>query len=634
METLTLQTETRRLLDLVVHSLYTRRDIFLRELITNASDALDRFRLERLVRPELVDSEPLEIRLEVDPAARTLTVRDNGIGMSRDEVIGHIGTIARSGTQEAARHLKERHGVDEALNLIGRFGVGFYSSFMVADEVTLVTCRAGEKHGTRWDSSGDIEYSLDDAPESPRGTAVTLHLKPVDAENGIEDFTDRSVLSGIVKRYADFVTHPIVLVGAAEATGSSAGESSTLNSMKPIWTRPAADVKPDEYNEFYRHLSNDWTEPLQRMAFKAEGRWEYSALLFVPAHAPYDLYYHAAPYGLQLYARRMLVVENCQGLVPRYLRFLKGVVDAADLPLNVSRQTLQDAQHLTAIRRWLTRKVLDGLQKLYATDAARYETLWREFGRALKEGVSEDAENKDRLVPLLQFESSYAGGRFTTLADYVARMKPDQKDIFYVAGESRALIERSPHVEALRARDYEVLYLSDAVDELLARALPEFDGRRLRSAGKGEIDLGDGAEREREAQEQTDRLAELLAGVAKLLDGKVRDVRVSRRLTTSVSCLTSDESAYSPHIERLLNGKGAPRQRRTLELNPTHPIVSSLHERFRHDRTDPLIAAAAEVLFGAALLAEGSDLPEPGAFNEQLAQLLLAALDRSVAEPA
>ena len=636
METLTLKAETGRLLDLVIHSLYTKREIFLRELVSNASDALDRLRLEALLRSQdLDDGPPLEIRLEVDRAARTLTVRDNGIGMSRDEVVSNIGTIARSGTVEFREQLAAREGRREAADLIGRFGVGFYSCFMVAGAVSVVTCRVGEPIGTRWESHGDVDYTLTDVPDAPRGTSVTLHLMPVDGEDGIEDYTDRWVLSRIVKRYSDFIAYPILYVGPGEAAAEG-GESSVvsvsvpLNSMKPIWTRLPAEVKPEEYEEFYKHISSDWEDSLLRMSFKAEGRWEYSALLFVPAHAAYDLYYHATPFGLQLYSQRTLIVENCQELLPRYLRFLKGVVDVADLPLNVSRQTLQNASHVTNIRKWLTRKVIDTLNGLREKDAGKYLALWREFGRALKEGVSEDRDNKERLTPLLLFQSSADPEKLTTLAEYAARMKPEQQEIFYIAGESRARLERSPHLEECRARGYEVLYLTEPVDELLTQALDEFDGRRLRSVAKGQIDLGDAGERERiegETKEHSARLTDLIAFMAKHLEGRVRGVRVSKRLTSSPVCLASDEFAYSPHIEKLLNGKSAvSTSRRTLELNPRHPIVERLQARFSADRSDAVLATTTDLLYGIAVLAEGSELPEPAAFTDRVADILTQAL--------
>lgn len=624
METHAFQAETRRLLDLVVHSLYTNRDIFLRELIANASDALDRLRLESLTHPDLWDgTDALEIRLEVDPAARTLTIRDNGIGMDRDEAIADLGTIARSGTQELVERLERERG-ERPTDLIGRFGVGFYSAFMVADKVTVTTRRAGAPRAARWESTGGSEYQLDEVEESRRGTAVTLHLKPAGADSGMEDYTSRLVLGSLVKRYADFVTYPIVFEGGE---GSGNAERIVMNSMKPIWTRPEGDLKPEDYTQFYQHISGDWDEPLTRMAFKAEGRWEFSALVFVPRTPPYDIYYHTVAYGVQMYSRRMLIVENCSDVVPRYLRFLKGVVDAGDLPLNISRQSLQDLQHLTQIRKWLTRKVLDALAKVHAGDADKYLEFWRRFGRVLKEGISEDRDNQARLLALGLFDSSADPSAPTTLAAYVTRMKPDQKDIYYLTGASRSVIERAPQLEEFLARGYEVLYLSDPVDELVVQAVTEFDGRRLRSVAKGPVELGDAAEEERarcELKERTEAFDELLKFLEQRLAAHVRSVRLSRRLTTSPACLAGDEYDYSPQLERLLlHGKGAgPLRRRMLELNPQHPLVQHMHQRFRADPSDPLLQQSADLLFGYAVLAEGSELPDPVRFTGSLADIV------------
>jgi molecular chaperone HtpG len=634
---MTLKAETSRLLELVIHSLYTKHEIFLRELISNASDALDRLSLEALTDPDrLTPGETLEIHLDVDPAARRLTIRDNGIGMSRAEVIDHIGTIARSGTSEFAATLTSAERQARALDLIGRFGVGFYSSFMVATKVTVLTRREGEARGTRWESAGDIHYQITDADDVPRGTSVILELKPAAETDGV-DYTDRWVLGRIVKRYADFVAHPIVYLGpapdAALAEGDIAATTpsrAVLNSQKPIWTRPEAEVSAEAYAEFYRHISHDGTEPLRRMSFRAEGRWEYHALLFVPSQAPYDLYYHAAPFGLQLYAQRMLIIEASQELLPRYLRFLKGVVDGSDLPLNVSRDSLQHAHHMTAIRRWLTRKVLDAFSKLREQDAETYTKLWTQFGRALKEGVSEDYDNKDRLVSLLLFESSAHPSHRTTLSEYVQRMKPEQAEILYLTGTSRGQIERSPHVEQVLARGYELLYLTEPVDELVVQSLTEFEQRPLRSVATSTLDLG-AAPATPEAPDDEipeGKFNRAVAAIAAHLGSRVHAVTLSRRLTTSPACLTNAEFAYSPHIERLLRAgqEGDSTHRRTLELNPRHAILRALHQRVERDPTDPAIALAADLLLGWAVLAEGSTLSDPAAFTGRLSELLVTAL--------
>ena len=459
-ETFTFQAETKQLLNLVIHSLYTNKDIFLRELISNASDALDKLRFESLTKPELLpDTNALEIRLDVDKQARTLTITDNGIGMSREEIVTNIGTIAKSGTRTLLEQVqKESQSPEELSELIGRFGVGFYSAFMVADKVTLVTRRAGEETASEWESTGDGEYSLREATRAQNGTSITLHLKPADNENGIEDYTEPWVLTNIVKRHSDFVSYPIKNKQEHEeierddegkpkedAKPTIVIEDKTLNSMKPIWTRAQSDVSEEEYTEFYKHISHDWNAPLKTLNFRAEGRFEFQALVFLPSQAPFDLSFHASPFGLQLYAQRVMIMEQCEDLIPRYLRFLKGVVDSADLPLNVSRQRLQQDRHITQIRNWLTKKVLDALSNLAQNDAEEYLKFWEPFGRVLKEGLSTDFENKDRIAPLLLFPSSKEPEKLVSLKEYVERMPLAQPEIFYLTGESRNAVENSPH---------------------------------------------------------------------------------------------------------------------------------------------------------------------------------------------
>jgi len=650
-QTHSFQAETQQLLDLMIHSLYTNKEIFLRELISNASDALDRLRFEALTRPELMDvAEELAIRIEPDPGRRTLTVHDNGIGMSRQEVIDNIGTIAKSGTRELMQKIREGGSTERAAELIGQFGVGFYSSFMVADRVELVTRRAGEETATHWLSAGDGRYTVADAERDAHGTSIVLHLKPVDAEEGLEDFTEEWTLRRIVKRYSDFVTHPVRLrvereepaegdpgdePDAAAETDTETEKRSvtewlTLNSMKPIWTRPDSEVSDEERAEFYKHVSHDWTDPMLHVALRAEGRFEYQALLFVPGSAPYDLYYVGFQPGLQLYVRRVMIMEHCEELLPRYLRFMKGVVEAPDLPLNVSREALQHNRQLAAIRKGLVRKVLDTLSGLAADDGEKYGVLWREFGRALKEGVAEERDYRDRLLGLLRFASSHDAEELTDLAGYVERMKEGQEAIYYLTGESRAAVEASPHLEAFHAAGVEVLYLTDPVDELMVQSLPEFDGKPLRSAGKGEVDLGGGDDDERaeEKKEKQERFEGLLEALQKRLDEYVKQVRLSGRLTASPACLVGAEHDYSPQLEKiLLKGKGGgPRQRRILELNPDHQIVARMQEHFAADAADPVLDDYAELLFGYASLAEGSELPDPGAFNRRLAELMARGL--------
>jgi molecular chaperone HtpG len=643
-ETLQFQAETKQLLDLMIHSLYSNKEIFLRELISNSSDALDRLRFEALTKPELLaGDENLEIRLAADRNARTLTIHDNGIGMSRDEVIANIGTIAKSGTRELAERLKQGESKQTIAEMIGQFGVGFYSSFMAADRVELVTRRAGENTVTRWESNGDGTYTveeLDDAANFGRGTSITLHLKPEDKENGVDDFSDRWVVSRIVRRYSDFVSYPIKLTAEKDpeiedlAKEKETGEKpvmpleeKVLNSMKPIWTRLASEVTQDEYKEFYKHISHDWTEPLKVIQYKAEGRIEYQALLFIPAAAPYDLYYVASKPGLQLYVKRIQIMEKCEDLLPQYLRFVRGVVDSPDLQLNVSREMLQQDRFIALIRKGLTRKVLDVLDEMKEKEFDTYLKFWAEFGRAIKEGVSSDYENKERLLELLIFESSNDPEKLTTLKDYVARMKEGQNEIYYLPGESRAQVENSPHLESIKEKGYEVLYLVDTVDELLTQSLHEYGGKRLKSVGKGTVSLGNEEEKkaaEEELKVQEEQMKPLLEHLQKKLDTWVKQVRLTHRLTASPVCLVGAEHDYSPQLEKLLQkGKGGgPKQRRIMELNPKHDILARLNERFGKDPNDPMLDEYAELLFGYGLIAEGGELPDPVRFNRAVADLM------------
>src|SRR5215831_6462470 len=636
-ESFQFQAETTQLLNLMIHSLYTQREIFLRELISNASDALDRLRFEALTNLELVeDGHKYEIRLKPDLAARTLTISDTGIGMSRQELIEHIGTIARSGTRELRKRMKESQSAEAVADLIGQFGVGFYSAFMVSDKVTIVTRRAGETSATQWESTGDGSYTLAEAERSSCGTDITLHLKQPDEETGIEDYTDRWKLSMVVHKYSDFIPFPIIYEGPPQEPGEPETkeikiETKTLNSMKPLWTRKRSEVSDSDYNDFYKHLSNDWTEPLKVLPLKAEGTFELDALLFIPSQAPYDLFYHAAEAGLRLYARRVMVMEKCEDLLPRYLRFIKGVVDSSDLPLNISRQRLQQDRHITQIRKWLTRKVLDALTEMKEKEPENYLKFWGQFGRALKEGVGSDYENKERLLPLLLFESSHDPKELTTLKAYVERIKPEQTEILYLTGESRKVIENSPHLEAPRQKGYEVLYLSDPVDELLVQSLYEFEGKRLKSVTKGKVQLGTEEEKkqgEEQLKKKEEEYAGFLQALQKKVDEYVKQIRLSTRLVDSPACLVTEEHEYSPHLERLLQkGKGGgPKQRRIMELNADHPLIARLYQHFQANAEDSQIEDAMEILFELALLAEGSEVADPVRLNQLTLGLLQKVL--------
>ncbi|MBJ6636400.1 molecular chaperone HtpG [Streptomyces sp. I5] len=620
-ETFEFQVEARQLLQLMIHSVYSNKDVFLRELVSNASDALDKLRLAKL-RDDTLDADvsDLHIELETDRDARTLTVRDNGVGMSYDEVGELIGTIANSGTAQFLMELKEAQDAAGAEGLIGQFGVGFYSGFMVADEVTLVTRKAGEKQGTRWSSRGEGTYTLERVDDAPQGTSVVLHLKPADPDNQLHDYTSVWKLKEIVKRYSDFITWPIRLVGEKDGKGDDgeAAEPETLNSMKALWARPRDEVSEDEYHELYKHIGHDWREPLETIQLHAEGTFEYQALLFVPSHAPHDLFRQNMRHGLQLYVKRVFIMDDCEALLPSYLRFVKGVVDAQDLSLNVSREILQQDRHIRMMQRRLTKKVLSSVKSMMTADAEKYATFWREFGAVLKEGLVTDPDNRDALLAVASFASTHEDGEAVTLKRYVERMPQGQDDIYYITGESRETIDNSPHMEAFRERGIEVLLLTDPVDEVWADAVGEFEGKRLRSVAKGEIDL-DAREDDRsedEQKQQAEAYAGLLGWMRERLDDDVKEVRLSTRLTRSPACLVADADDLTPALENMYRAMGqeVPHSRRILELNPDHALVKGLNEAYteREDRSE--LADTAELLYTLAVVAEGGRPKDPARF--------------------
>ncbi|MBQ0975174.1 molecular chaperone HtpG [Streptomyces sp. RK31] len=620
-ETFEFQVEARQLLQLMIHSVYSNKDVFLRELVSNASDALDKLRLAKL-RDDTLDADvsDLHIELETDRDARTLTVRDNGVGMSYDEVGELIGTIANSGTAQFLKELKEAQDAAGAEGLIGQFGVGFYSGFMVADEVTLVTRRAGDKQGTRWSSRGEGTYTLERVDDAPQGTSVVLHLKPADPDNQLHDYTSVWKLKEIVKRYSDFITWPIRLVGEKDGEGDDgeAAEPETLNSMKALWARPRDEVSEDEYHELYKHIGHDWREPLETIQLHAEGTFEYQALLFVPSHAPHDLFRQNMRHGLQLYVKRVFIMDDCEALLPSYLRFVKGVVDAQDLSLNVSREILQQDRHIRMMQRRLTKKVLSSVKSMMTADAEKYATFWREFGAVLKEGLVTDPDNRDALLAVASFASTHEDGEAVTLKRYVERMPEGQDDIYYITGESRETVDNSPHMEAFRERGIEVLLLTDPVDEVWADAVGEFEGKRLRSVAKGEIDL-DAREDDRsedEQKQQAEAYAGLLGWMRERLDDDVKEVRLSTRLTRSPACLVADADDLTPALENMYRAMGqeVPHSRRILELNPDHALVKGLNEAYaeREDRSE--LADTAELLYTLAVVAEGGRPKDPARF--------------------
>jgi molecular chaperone HtpG len=632
-ETLEFQAEARQLLQLVIHSVYSNKDIFLRELISNASDALDKLRLTAFQDKDLdVDVSDLHIEIEVDKPNRVLTVRDNGIGMSRDEVVDLIGTIARSGTAELLARLREGKDTTVSRELIGQFGVGFYSSFMVADRVSLVTRRAGQTQGTRWESDGEGSYTIEMLDDAPAGTAVSLHLKAPDDEDQLFDYSAEWKIREIVKRYSDFIPWRITMeIERTDAEGKATRQVETLNSMKALWARSKDEVKDEEYHEFYRHISHDWTDPLEIVHMKAEGTFEYEALLFIPARAPFDLMPADRRRGVQLYVKRVFIMDDCESLTPAYLRFIRGVVDAHDLSLNVSREILQQDRQIQVIRRRLVKKVLSTVKEMMTEHPERYRTFWEQFGRVVKEGLLSDADNQQSILDIASFASTHDPAEPTSLSEYVSRMKEGQEDIYFSTGESRTMIEHSPHMEAFRAKGFEVLLLTDPIDEVWVDAVTEFEGKRLQSIAKGQIDLDTEEERQAAEPEREQRrkdFAGLLAWLTAKLEAEVKEVRLSSRLTTSPACIVADAQDVTPALARLYKamGQDVPASKRILELNPTHPLVEGLRQAHADRGDDESLAEAAELLYGTAVLAEGGLLSDPARF----AHLLAGRLERTL----
>jgi molecular chaperone HtpG len=645
------QAEVKQLLDLMVHSLYSDKDIFLRELISNASDALDKLRFEQLTHPELGGSSDLHIRLAPNKEARTLTISDNGIGMTREEVIKNIGTIAKSGTREFLQTLKNREDKkDLPPELIGQFGVGFYSAFMVADKIELVTRKAGAATATRWVSSGDGSYTIEDAERDEQGTTITLHLKAAEPDagtdagdgHGMRDYTTEYVLREIVKRYSDFVSHPIRMQRpprppappkeGEEPAPPAAPEDETLNSMKAIWDRPKAEVTETEYKEFYRHISHDWTDPLRTIPVRMEGTFEAYALLYIPSQAPFDLYNPEMKRGVQLYVKRVFVMDECKELMPSHLRFVKGVVDAHDLSLNVSREILQKDRQIAVIRKQLVKKVLSTLEEMKRDAADDYLTFWAHFGPALKEGLlAYETQDKDKLLELVLASSTNDAAKLSSLEDYVGRMKEGQDAIYFLTGGSKEAVARSPLLESFKAKGYEVLLFSDPIDELWLERAPRFKDKPLVSIGKGEVKLGTEEERKKEEGELAEKqkeLGDLLTAIRVALTEEIKEARLSSRLTSSPACLVSDANDMSPRVQRMLEqlGQAPPKSKPVLELNPNHPLMPKLQSIFAEDKSDPRLALYAQLLLGQAHLADSGQLPDPDAFSKALADVMLRAV--------
>ncbi len=631
-ETHEFQAEVSEVLSLVVHSLYSHREIFLRELISNASDALDKLRFEALTQPDLMDAEEnLGIVLARDEKARTLTIADNGIGMSREELMENLGTIAGSGTRRFLAALRESGGADSP-QLIGQFGVGFYSAFMVASRVEVSTRRAGEEKGTIWTSDGSSGYELSEGEDLGRGTVVKLTLREGEE---YDPYLQEWRLREIVSKYSDFVEYPVQMeVERREPKLDEEGKpiegefetrlvTETLNSMKPLWARPKAEISPEEYNEFYHHISHDWGDPLETIHLRAEGELEYTALLYLPARPSFDLYDPTVKTAkVHLYVRRVLIERDCEDLLPPWLRMVRGVVESNDLPLNISREMLQDDPRVRRIRKRLVKKVLSVLSSLLEENRERYEEFWRGFGVCLKEGIYYGEDEQQRISRLALFESSTQEG-LVTLAEYVERAGDDQDEIYVLTGPSRKLLENSPHLEALRAAGREVLLLTDPVDEWMLERLTSFDGHPIRRADRGES-LVEDEEAKEQREEKARELEGLLGALAEALEEDVSEVRFSSRLKDSPAVLVGDTTAPSAQMERLLRRAGheLPKQKRALELNPVHPLVEGLQRLFSVDPQSPRVRDYAALLYGQALIAEGATLENPARFTQLLTELM------------
>ncbi|MCF8151218.1 MAG: molecular chaperone HtpG [Burkholderiaceae bacterium] len=626
-ETLGFQTEVKQLLQLMIHSLYSNREIFLRELISNASDACDKLRFEALHNAGLFEGDSdFKIRLAFDPAARTLTIADNGVGMSREEVITNLGTIAKSGTREFFSQLSGDQQKDASL--IGQFGVGFYSSFIVADKVTVLTRRAGVEanQGVRWESEGTGEFTIEMVDRATRGTEITLHLK-----EGQDDLLSAWKLKSIIRKYSDHIVQPIVMKGEKwdeeKKEQVATEEDETVNQASALWARSKNDISEEQYKEFYKHVGHDFEDPLTWTHARVEGKTEYTQLLYVPARAPFDMWDRNARHGVKLYVRRVFIMDDAEQLMPLYLRFVRGVVDSNDLPLNVSREILQESKDIEAIRNGCTKKVLGMLADLAnsedAADKEKYATFWGEFGKVLKEGMGEDHANKDKIAGLLRFASTLADTTDETvsLADYIGRMKPEQEKIYYVTAETFNAAKNSPHLEVFRKKGIEVILLSDRVDEWVVSHLTEFEGKPMVSVAKGGLDLGK-LEDEAEKKEQESAAGEfkdLTEKISKSLGDKVKETRVTHRLTDSPACLVADEHDVSGNLARILKAAGqkAPASKPILEINPNHPVVLRLKSEDKH------FDDWAAVLFDQALLAEGGQLDDPATFVKRMNQLML-----------
>lgn len=620
-ETLGFQAEVKQLLQLMIHSLYSNKEIVLRELISNASDASDKLRFEALSNNALYGNDSdLKIRVAFDKAARTLTITDNGIGMSRQEVIDNIGTIAKSGTREFFNALSGDQAKDA--NLIGQFGVGFYSAFIIADKVSLTTLRAGATEAVKWESKGEGDFTLEPADKTTRGTEIVMHLR-----EGEDEFLNDWKLKSIIRKYSDHITLPIIMKKTEWKDGEQVAtdEDEAVNKASALWARGKSDVTDEEYKEFYKHVSHDFEDPLAWSHNRVEGKQEYISLLYLPTKAPFDLYDRERRHGIKLYVKRVFIMEDAEKLMPQYLRFVRGVIDSADLPLNVSREILQHSKDIDAIKAGSVKKVLGLLEDLAENKAEEYNKFWNEFGKVLKEGPGEDFANKEKIASLLRFASTNldTDAQVVSFKDYIGRMKDGQEAIYYITADSFAAAKHSPHLEIFRKKGIEVLLLSDRVDEWMLGGLTEFDGKKLQSVAKGDLDLGKlEDEAEKEVQKKIeDEAKELIEKISSVLSDKVKEVRVTHRLTDSPACLVAGENDLSGNLERMLKAAGqkTPETKPTLEINPEHRLVARIKAESDSSKFDDL----AHLLFDQALLAEGGQLDDPASFVKRMNSLII-----------
>lgn len=630
-KTMEFKTEVSRLLDIVIHSLYSNKDIFLRELISNASDAIDKVRYEGLTDPSKYEGgTDWKIKLTADKTAGTLTVSDNGIGMDYDEIIRTLGTIAHSGTKEFMKMLEEKKGQD-AVELIGQFGVGFYSAFMVADKVTVVTRRAGtgDNDAVKWESAADGKFTIEKTEKAARGTDVILHMRE-DDKKYLEEWTLRE----LVRKYSDYIEHPVVMDierSKTDADGKPTDEKEikeeTINSRKAIWLRDKSEITKEEYDDFYKHITHDFTAPMRTIHFKVEGTQEFSALLYIPERRPFDIIYKEYKSGPMLYVKRVQIMEHCEELLPPYLRFVKGVVESNDLPLNISREILQNNRHIEVMKKAVTKRVLDAVADMKKNDYDSFVKFSKEFGRILKEGLHYDFERRQAIADLLLFQSTKTeNGKFTSLDDYFMRMKPEQEEIYYILAASRTEAEASPYLEGLKERDIEVLIMTDDIDDIVISSLGEFKGKKFKSVAKGDITLGEADKEEKEKKKE--EFGKLIEFIKDRLKDKVEDVRLSSRLKDSAVCLVTGDTDFDPHIEQMMKAMGEPymKGKRTMEINPGHILFKEMNALFEKDKDAPELADYADILYDQALILEGARPVDAGAFARRISALMARAI--------